>query len=196
MIFPTENPTFSLLLVSAFIKDGIAMFLERKKRTPTAIYITFVCMTAIVWYLGFWEDVFIFTVLFFWWLMLCFILLSRYGSRRLLVIQGKYQLAIHTNEPFRILHRKLIGLIFLISLPFYYFWFLISFLACMNGYFFIILNLPILTFSCLVFRCVFLVWRSLETSSGIFWGMHIGMYILIQFLGWIIRATLLSEFYI
>ena len=118
MIFPTENPTFSLLLVSAFIKDGIAMFLERKKRTPTAIYITFVCMTAIVWYLGFWEDVFIFTVLFFWWLMLCFILLSRYGSRRLLVIQGKHQLAIHTNEPFRILHRKLIGLIFLISLPF------------------------------------------------------------------------------
>ncbi|MBQ3014641.1 MAG: hypothetical protein IJD75_05860 [Clostridia bacterium] len=172
------------------------MYLKNLKRKSTAIYITYTFMVGIVGYFGLFRNSFICSVLFFWWLLLAFILISRYGSRQLVKLKIKKQILIDQGKEYKLQNEKMLGLILLVALPFYYFWFLITFLTCMNGYVFIMLNLPTLTLSFLALGHIFPIWRDLEAKGWVFWGVHVGMYAFTQILGWTVRTIWLSDFYI
>ena len=158
------------------------MYRDREKRKPTAIYVTFACMTGAVGYLGFFEGSLFFRILFFWWVLLCCILIGRHGSQLLIGCQSR-----RSKPP----KRRLIGCLLLIGLPFYYDWLFLAIFTSMNGYVFLMLNIPTLTLSFLTFLHVFRIWRALDGSGMLFWGIQIGAYMLIQLMGLAVRKVLL-----
>jgi len=172
------------------------MYLKNLKRKPTVIYMTFVAMIGGAGYLGFVENYFICSAIFLWWLLLAFILISRYGVRKLILLKAQQSVSEDLGVQYKPSLWKTMGVLLMIGLPFYYFWFIISFLACINGYFFILLNLPVLTLSFLAFGYAFSAWKDLKMRGWIFWFFQLFMYTFIQGLGWLVRVGRLSELYI
>ena len=159
------------------------------------IYVTFACMMGCSLFLGILLPHPFFIALFFWWLLLALIMISRGASQALCRRYYEKRLAIEKEIPYAIKKGSVWRLILLIALPFYYVWFGVTFLSCMSVYAMLILDLPILTLSLLTFGHVFPFWRELTGRGMEFWGTHIGVYILMQILGWLVRVTVLGEFY-
>ena len=168
------------------------MYLENEKRKPTAVYITYGCILGVIGYLGIVRRWQVFTVLFFVWLLLAFILISKYGCQRLIRLTWEKKLAIEMEREYKAHTGKSFAFLLIIALPFYYAWFWISIFASMNGYAFVMLNIPTLVLSFLAFGQVFFVWCALEINRFVFWGLHVGAYVLIQLLGWTVRSVLLD----
>lgn len=172
------------------------MFLKNLRRKPTAIYITYSIMVGVIGYLGLFKKNLIFSVAFFWFLLLGFILISRYGGHNLIKIKLRADISLDRENKERVPIGKMLGFLFLTALPFYYVWFLVFFLASMHFYFSILLNLPILALSFLAFLAPFQLWKELGAKGWIFWCFHVSLYMLIQILGWGVRLIWLSDFYI
>lgn len=168
------------------------MYLENQKRKSTVVYITYGCILGVIGYLGIVRHWQIFTILFFVWLLLAFILISKYGCQRLIKLKLEKKLAIEMEREYKTPAGKSFIFLLIIALPFYYAWFWISIFASMNGYVFVMLNIPSLVLSFLAFGQVFFVWCALEVNRFAFWGLHVGTYVLIQLLGWAVRAVWLD----
>ena len=172
------------------------MYLENAKRKPTVIIIFFCLMEVILWYLGFICDFFPALILFYCGLMLGLILLSKYSCEKMIKMKWEKLSLIQHNKAYIPQKIKMIRYVILIASPFYLLWFLITFLSCLNAYFFVILNFPILTLSFLSFLFLFDLWKELEGNKSLFWGLHIVCFLLIQGLGWLVRHVWLAELYL
>lgn len=155
------------------------MYLKNIKRTATVIYVTFGCMMLFSLLLGIFLALPFFIALFFWWLLLALLLASRWASRVLCERR----------------RRGGWGIVALMGSPFYYVWFFASFISCLNAYAPLVLDLPLLFLSFLAFAHAVPVWRNLKNPSWQFWGVHIAAYLAVRLLSWILRITVLAEFY-
>ena len=171
------------------------MYLKRVKRKATAIYVTFALMIGVVGWLGLFKNNQICFFLFFWWLLLAFLLISQQGSQMLLKLEIRKDILRDQGEEYKPPYLNLIRVVLMIGAPFYYFLFLITFLAYMNILFFIMLQIPVLTLSGFAMVQTLPTWRYLEAKRWIFWLIHLGMFGLTQIFGWLVRNTLLIQFY-
>jgi hypothetical protein len=120
-----------------------------------------------------------FIALFFWWLLLALLLVSRWASRAL--CNGRM--------------REGWGIVALIGSPFYYVWLWASFISCLNAYAPLVLDLPLLVLSFLAFAHAVPVWQAWGKHTWQFWGVHIAAYVAVRLLSWILRITVLADFY-
>lgn len=171
------------------------MYIDNRNRTATVIYLTFGCMTVGTLLLGILHHGQFFMALFFWWLLLGLILVSRWASRILCRRNAEQRLSIEQGRPYRIKRGCTFGLVLLIALPFYYVWLGVSFISCLHPYAPLALDLPILILSFLAFGYAFPIWKDLQGRGWVFWGVHVIAYALIQILGRLLRAVFLAEFY-
>lgn len=171
------------------------MYLKNLKRKPTIIIIIFSIVGAIVTYVAFWKHNLFWLIIFYCMLLFTMIILSRYSSKKMMGLIRKKHLLIDQGKQYVPSLGKMSLLTFLIALPFYLIWFLISFIAVLDPYAFIMLNLPILTLSFLAFGFVYRVWNTLEGGSMLFWSLHIVIFFGVQLLGWVVRINFLKEFY-
>ncbi len=171
------------------------MYLKRVKRKATVIYVTFALMIGIVGWFGLFQNNQICFVLFFWWLLLAFLLISQQGSQMLLKLEIRKDILRDQGEEYKPPYADLIRVALMIGAPFYYYWFLITFLAYMNVLFFLMLQLPVLTLSGFAMAHAAPSWHYLGARRWSFWMIHLGMFGLTQLFGWIVRNTLLIQFY-
>ena len=155
------------------------MYLKNIKRTATAIYVTFGGMMVFSLLLGISLALPFFLALFFWWLLLALILVSRWAS-----------CALCSRR-----RGRGWGIVALMGSPFYYVWLFASFISCLNPYAPLVLDLPLLFLSFLTFAHAVPVWQALGNRRWQFWGVHIVAYVTVQLLSWILRLTVLAEFY-
>ena len=171
------------------------MYLENLKRKPTVIIVVSSFNGMMVGYLAFSRHSLFWSIIFFWMLLFAMIISSRYFSKKMMHLVWQKQLCSDQEKPYRTPIGKMFVLVFLIGLPFYLFWFVISFISALNAYAWVILNLPILTLSFLTFGFVYQTWRRLEGKGWHVWLFHVGIYGVVQLLGWIVRRTVLQAYY-
>lgn len=171
------------------------MRMKKPKRKPIFMIITFSLIGAIVTYFAFFRHSLFWLIPFYVMLLFGMTVLSGHASEKMMGLVREKYVFVERQEAYCAPIRNMYLYIFLIALPFYLIWFLVSFIAALNTYAFIILYLPILTISFLTFGFPFFAWNTLGGRGWCFWCFHIAFYFVTQFLGWIVRSTFLQELY-
>ena len=171
------------------------MYLDNLKRKPTVIIIMFALIGAIFAYLAFIRRSLFWLIIFTYMLLCSTIQVSRYATQKMMELVRRKYFMVDQGLSYKPMVGRILMLVFSISSPFYLFWFLVSFIATLNVYFFIVLYFPILTLSFLTFWFVYRAWNTLEGGAWLFWGFHVVMFFFVQLLGWCVRISFLKEFF-
>jgi len=170
--------------------------MKKTRGIPIVMSVTFSVIGAIVTYFAFFRHSLFWLIPFYVMLLFGMTVLSGHASEKMMKLVRVKYVFVERQEPYCAPIRNMYLYIFLIALPFYLIWFLVSFIAVLNVYAFIILYLPILLLSFLTFGFPFFAWKTLGGRGWCFWCFHVGAYFVTQLLGWVVRSVFLKAFYL